>query len=334
MNPCTTNSTLFEPITRKITESAHQLAVEVPCAVRNMCEKIQTLWQRVYIAALSCYTFLHSLLFSPITITEINSKEQEKAFQTRVASLEKKADYPLGANERFHIDHGSDYFAFFKRLGNLHYLAACDNEKVVAVGAGILRHIPIKQESQPQNVWYLCDLKVDPDYRGKHIPMQMFMRSAYKALSCSIGYAISMNPKEGENRIARLFKNHSWIPVDTPKTLFIFSLTAHQITRILPVLEKYRGPVSFLSLCGKKDLILQSTQAPLPLLHAQFGPCQDPSPTHKLPQEGYTHMFCVPENDPLCEDLKQADIASTASASIISRGMQESDWKFILTSDI
>ena len=42
--------------------------------------------------------------------------EDRPAYQDRVAALERLASYPLG-DDRFELDHGPDYFAFFDRLG-------------------------------------------------------------------------------------------------------------------------------------------------------------------------------------------------------------------------
>lgn len=52
------------------------------------------------------------------------------------------------------------------------------------------------------------------------------------------------------------------------------------------------------------------------------------------PIAGSTHMFCVPSNDNLTSLLTDRSIYPAATASVVSHGMAESDWRFILTSDI
>ena len=47
------------------------------------------------------------------------------AYQAAVCALEHGVTSPLG-HDRFAIDHGSDYFAFFRRLGGLAYFVALD----------------------------------------------------------------------------------------------------------------------------------------------------------------------------------------------------------------
>ena len=75
----------------------------------------------------------------PFNIRGLRESDWE-IFQDRIADLEKGTSYPLGG-DRFEIDHGKNYFAFFTRLGKLHYYVVLDGEKVIAVAAAILRQI-------------------------------------------------------------------------------------------------------------------------------------------------------------------------------------------------
>ena len=75
-----------------------------------------------------------------LDIRELRNEEW-KVFESRIADLEKGTSYPLG-EDRFEIDHGADYFAFFTRLGQLRYYVVLDGDRVVAVAAAILRSVP------------------------------------------------------------------------------------------------------------------------------------------------------------------------------------------------
>ncbi len=247
-----------------------------------------------------------------------------------IAALEAIASYPLG-EDRFTIDHGTDYFAFFERLGELAYYALLDGPRVVAVGCGMIRTIPHGRTQR--RVWYLGDLKVHPDYRGRHLPLQMLDWSfATHYLRCRRGYAISMDPPSGENRIVRMMKNFRWLPVSPPVKLLLYSLPADAMAQVAPVLERHRGPIGFLSLAGIKDIVLESTGKPLPLQHVQWGALG--RPTHRDPVAGATHMFAAPERDPLATDLRAAGLAPAATASVLHHGMSGWDLGFVLTSDI
>lgn len=267
-----------------------------------------------------------------LNIRELQSEEW-KVFQSRIADLEKGTRYPLG-EDRFEIDHGEDYFAFFTRLGRLHYYVALDGERVVAVAAAILRRVPSVSREKPKPVWYLCDLKVHPEYQGRYIPVSIFVHAFPKLYPrCARGYAISMDAdSERPNRVARMLKRFPLAPMSIATRLGIISLDAKQMQAIEPILREHFGCVSYLSLAGKKDIVLQSTGAPMPLLHVQFGPCAEQG--FAKPLEGYVHMFCVSMDHPLLEVLKHQAMYPSATATVVHHGMEQWDWGFILTSDI
>ena len=267
-----------------------------------------------------------------LNIRELHYEEWE-VFHSRIADLEKGTSYPLG-EDRFEIDHGADYFAFFTRLGQLHYYVVLDGERVVAVAAAILRRVPPANRKKPRAVWYLCDLKVHPEYRGRYIPVSICVHAFPKLYPrCARGYAISMDAdSERPNRVALMLKRFRLAPMTSATRLGIISLDAKQMQEVEPVLREYFGCVSYLSLAGKKDIILQSTGAPMPLLHVQFGPCAEQGFTEPL--EDYVHMFCVSIDHPLLEGLRHQRIYPSATATVVQHRMEKWDWEFILTSDI
>ena len=254
-------------------------------------------------------------------------------FQDRIANLEKSTSYPLG-DDRFESDHGNDYFAFFTRLGKLYYYVVLEGEEVIAVAAAILRQIQSTGNEKSKRVWYLCDLKVRPESREQHIPFKMFVSAAPKHyLLCSRGYAISMDTGVSrKNRVALMMTRFPLVPISTATKLGVISLDYERMKSVEPILRKYLGSVSYLSLEGKKDIILESTQSRMPLLHVQFGHCAQQG--YPEPIYGYTHMFCSPIDDPLLNALSYQEIYPSATATVIHHRMENWDWRFILTSDI
>ena len=258
---------------------------------------------------------------------------EREMFQEGIVSIETIAKYPLG-KDFFQIDHGLDYFAFFDRLGKVNYYVMHEDNIVGAVGAGILRQIPYQQGEAPMSAWYLCDLKVHPNYQRRNLSLRILTHAIVDGIrECSCSYTISMNPGDGSpNRWVKVIGKYSRIKFTTSTQLGIYSLDAATMSYIAPLIIKHRGDISYMSLKGIKDLRLQSTGNILPLVHVQWGANVEKSTPEVIP--GYTHMFCVPSDDELARALGRSDIYPGASASVVSHGMNNSDWRFIVTSDI
>ncbi len=247
-------------------------------------------------------------------------------YRSRIAQLEQDASYPLGT-DRFRIDHGDDYFAFFDRLGKASFEVCLDGDDVVAVVARVLR-------AQPRRCWYLCDLKVRPSHRGRRISAR-FVRHAFlpSYARCGRGYAISMNDDgPGQNRVERLVERLRMVRFRS-SNLSLFQLDADAIEDARGKIERSRGALSFVSLAGIKDIVLESTGAPLPLLHAQFGPCAT-GPGIRSAQPGATHMLCTPSGDALDLGLRALGHLPSASATVLHHRMGDRPFDHVLTSEI
>ena len=257
--------------------------------------------------------------------------EDRHNLSDQIRELESHANYPFG-EDSFHIDHGTDYFKFFDRLGMVYYYCVFDRERIVAVGAGILRSVPEGNSSRQRKVWYLCDLKVHPEYRGKHLPLLIFRKALIPSLILSRRcYAVTMN-SVGPSRVAGIFSRARFAALSTRGILNIYSLSHDDIIKHRSLIESHRGPVSFLQLSGIKDLVMSKTTLPIPLAHIQFGPLGVSGRAD--PIHGNSHMIASPVNDPLAIDLAKAGVVIDATATILHYRMAATDFKFILTSDI
>ena len=264
-----------------------------------------------------------------IRIKVLNQKSK-KEFNKGLQKVEKKMIYPYGSDS-FRIDHGESYFAFFDRMGESIFHIATDKDEVVACGCGISRVVP--KNGSLIKVWYLCDLKVDLEYRGRRLPSRLFRRNLiFNYLKCPRGYTISMNPKNEKNRVVELLHKFPLIPARFATMLCFFELSMKEAKSVEIEVSQILGQhIKFLRLSGVKDIILKSTSKPMPLFHAQYGPMADPKAT-KIEVEG-RYMFCTPKSSDLYQ-LLSSKFNVVTTATVLSHRMDGFDWGFILSSDI
>lgn len=267
-----------------------------------------------------------------MSLIEIN-RDKAAEYLPDILEIEAHAYYPLG-DDSFTIDHGADYFEFFNRMGPFQYYAWLEEEQVAAVICLVLRQVPLGSQGKLCSAWYLCDLKVHPIYRGKNIVSKM-MRQIVRLnyFQSSRGYAVSMDhPGLSENRMVRLLRYFRLISTHTTE-LSLWSLNEINMAQAQPIIELHRGPIRYLSLQNIKDIVLTSTQAVMPILHAQFGPMADAASSSERGSAAI-HMFCSPSSDQLTRDLQAIGLTPSSSATILAHRMTTSDWKWMLTSEI
>ena len=249
-----------------------------------------------------------------------------------LAAVERVVRYPLG-EDTFRIDHGDDYFAFFRRMGEVRYAVAFDAaDRLLGIVVGVSRTLPIPRAGRSRSIWYLCDLKVFGAGPGISGVSRALAATFRQGLEKGSGYGISMDPPAGPNRVVGLLRRIGFVRAGR---LQLFGLDADSAAVWRPRLEERFGKVSgFLSLAGVKDIVVDGS-GPMPLLHLQYGPCATHSPSFSRPQSGCVHMFCVEGRDPLAESLRGAGIAPTGEATVVCVGERlTDDWSFVLTSDI
>lgn len=228
--------------------------------------------------------------------------------------------YPLGS-DKFIIDHGDDYFAFFNRLGELHYIITVFDNKIIGCMAAIRRF---------DNIWYICDLKVMKEYQGQHISLKMIAKALSITQHRKKYYAISMYPTC--KKILKLLKYLKYISIKNSGYLYIYSLNYHDMIHVQKILNKMWNNITYLDLGDKKSIILQSTKKPMKLLHLQHG---NQHGQYTYPQKNFQHMFCLHQNNNMIQILESNGIKKPdTKALIISYDMNNYNWDFVLTSDI
>lgn len=263
--------------------------------------------------------------------------EARRAHAESIRALGASASYPLGT-DRFRIDRGDDVFAFLDRMGEATLELALDGDRVVAMSARVLR-------PGRRRCWYLCDLKVHPDHRGRRITARFVRHAFARAYArCGRGYAVTMDPvgaAGAANPVVQLVGRIGFVPFRR-SGLEVYDLDENEARAHAALLEAHRGPVRYESLAGVKDLVLQSTGAPIPLLHARFGPDErdgsagpDAGRTPGgAPRQGHRHMLCAPEGSPLARALAGRGLRPSATATVLHHRMDPAFLDTLLTSEI
>lgn len=248
----------------------------------------------------------------------------------KLFELKMSQKYPLG-KDFFRINHGKNYFSFFERLGEVHYIILLSKKTKLIVGTACCI---LRKNEQDILYWYLCDLKIVEKHRGQNLTGKLFMEFVNHFIKKTMrGYLISMDP--GSEQIVHLInKIKNILPGAIQKTkLLIYSVTTDVMKQIEEIFEIAFDSVSYLYLKGIKDIILESTKKPIELYHLQHGAPDNSVRLSDVPSTA-TIMFCFPIDSPLKIILDKLEIQTDSSATILSVGMQFYDWHNILTSEI
>lgn len=236
------------------------------------------------------------------------TSENREELSKKISEMENDIYYPLG-DDHFKIDHGKDYFAFFERLGDLHYWCVLDNEKIIGVAAGILREV------NDETVWYLCDLKVRKEYRQKGIPKFIFKNAFiynFKNTKVYKAYAVSMDSNDGKSPFKKIKKSTFGL-LKKNKSLKIYSLTKNDYLSICHKLGKHR----LVHTNDKKELILKSNNKKLSLFHINKKKL-DQSSRFIDPNEHSVIMLSVYEGDDYDLILKEVNLKPDSSATVLT----------------
>ena len=258
---------------------------------------------------------------SRIVIRELGAGEV-RSRRAEFAAHERSFTYPLGA-DRFRIDHGTDYAAFFVGLGEPRVWVAEAAGRIAGVLVAVRRHMP-------GPVRYLCDFKVSRGTSG--VGRALLEAFDDRGGRAEPAFGVSMDPARGPNRTVRAALRCRRVELHVGARLAIWSFDIDAWRAVAPHFEGRFGPLGFRDDAGQKDLVLESTGRRMPLLHLQHGRLARPNTDG--PSSGHVHMACAPLDDPLTRQLAAGGRAPAATATLLEAGIVDVDWSQLLTSDI
>lgn len=279
------------------------------------------------------YTCIYSKLFDSYQYVIVDTHGSlARIYHNKIKEFEKKMQtwYPLG-NDQFKISHGNNYYTFFNRIGDPQMIVVTDNQNIIATGCAVLRKNP-----NDQWTWYLCDLKVNKSYRNQWIPYKILKNAYHLSNITNKAYGITMNDSSGSNKVVSLINKIPLVKFKVAGILYIYQVNANTMRSVQPLLEQYYLTVSYVSILGIKDLILESTGEPLKLLHVNYdiyGRSKYGNYTTTI-IDNYEYMFCLFQNHPIKKILDNNNIVTNITATIIQSNMDDYQWDFIQTHEI
>lgn len=261
-----------------------------------------------------------------LKIKEISLQEREY-YNKYLLNFEKSFSYPLGS-DRFRIKHGSYYFTFFDRIGDAKFLIAEHDKQIVAICAAVLRKLTIDSNKDPKFVWYICDLKVHPDYQNLSI-VQSILRYGYKKYSkiSTSCYGVSMNSNTVSNRMVNFASRIPLLKLSAKQQLNFYLLSKSQGAYA----QRFILRNSFISLANIKDLILASTKQPLEFMH--FTNSINIKTAQILVKNNISYMVCWVDSSVSDLEFKKNGLQPVATATIIANFTPD-NWDFIKTHEI
>jgi hypothetical protein len=211
--------------------------------------------------------------------------------------LERSVRYPVADGaEHFFIDHGPRYHPFFSTLGEAFFLLALEGERVAGVVVGVKRSVDWC--GRPVRSFYLCDLKIAPEHRGRGLVQRMILHGLGalprdgRLRGWKLLHGAAMRGARGDVMQSarglhpmRLFRPSArlrlyFTPPATLARLHVANAPPPPTRAGVdlsprPVPPGEEGPLAKLgvvSTAGRKDLCLVSSGAPWPLVHLALGP--------------------------------------------------------------
>ena len=233
-----------------------------------------------------------------------------KEYNQSLVDFESQFSYP--SNETgFSISHAPNYKAFFESLrfnvGEPQlFFAKSENQDLVGLIVAVLQKVPFKENFI--DTWYLCDFKVSHKYLGFLALLKLL--KALKSVCFSIcprAYAISMNPKEGNNRVAVLCERNPFLKLQKACDLNLYEIKNW---------DTFKGPNQ--SLVKTSKVILKSGM-PLNLWHVAN------SSAKVLLGESALILYA---------DVNHQNLPLWGTCSIMHYDMEFMDWSWVSSVDI
>jgi hypothetical protein len=138
------------------------------------------------------------------------SRDLSKSVQSNLSDFEQQFVYPLGPHSTFRIEHGPDYTAFYRAIGEPITVAAEIDGKIVGVISIAIRNISI--DGRASRYAYIGDLKIHPTFQSGAVLFKLarFLQPLLLAKSVDFAYGVVM---DGTSRAPASYSGRVGIPL-------------------------------------------------------------------------------------------------------------------------
>lgn len=265
----------------------------------------------------------------------LDTNELKQKYHHKIKEFERNNNiiYPLNKKTYFKINHGNNYYKFFERQGGEFNILCIldDNNDVVGLICGIKK----MDENNGYKYWYMCDFKINKDYRNLGLSYKLWNMATKKLAETNYKmYGINMKDNNDKNIFNLALKLDS--SFKEGPNLMIYMLNGNDMNKIINILIKYLGEnICFVSLNSIKDLILTHNNTKMKIMYLERNADGMKTNLHSVKfLENTTYCFCTPNNTKLYKELIKNNIKTNIIARIIHLNMTDFDWSNIVASHI
>lgn len=266
-------------------------------------------------------------------------------FRSELLNFEKEFIYPLNEKENFYISHGKNYSDFFERMGDSRYLLAFLDHQIVGMISVVKKKITFL--GKKYSIFYLADLKIKKEYRGKSLSHQFYWELLKLipvhpyAWQWSFCYFVGMMGKKGDvshsfgqSLPAKLVKSLAYLKIyfiepeklaALPKITFFKDQKNQRVLNLSSFLNSKSHSMTHSSLFGIKDIVLESSGLVMKIAHVNLDNLTDDEVIQRLQMLGQMkfaqpfQQFCFALDERrkgLIDQLKKQQIIAQSRAHV------------------
>ncbi|MEE2961615.1 MAG: hypothetical protein VYA34_12800 [Myxococcota bacterium] len=260
--------------------------------------------------------------------------ETVKPFIDEIRELHRNHVYEIGSEHQICFDMGTKLDAWLSSVGTPRIFVARLRGEIVATSFAIERELISSNGKNTEPFWYLCNFRFKTHINPSEVSRALFEKYyRYYYFRCPRLFTVMLDPTpQVLSPPPDYLSSIGSIRFKAACQIGIICLDTELMEEVDPILRRHRGPIYYHSSDGIRDIQDAQNKQPLPLLHAQFGPCSQRG--YADPVDDHLHVFCTPLSDPLLSVLKYRGIQPIGTMTVFHHQMHQWNWQFLLTNEL